>query len=261
MSRGPYRLARGGLYGSPGRVLWDGCVARVLGRSVLLLLVNGIGHAFAGSDAADKTPLFSWPPPARGLDWLQILPLLAVVPAATILLVGLVRGRLVPAVATAGIVFLPIAAYGLGALLILEDSKKVSFCGSCHVMTPIVASLSAEGDSLAANHFRRGAVSHEEACFVCHSGYGIWGTYDAKTAGIRHMLRTVRDDYTYPLEHLGPFDIDSCLNCHARAAAWRAVPEHQDPDTQQALFKREMSCTGICHLSAHPEEALKGPIS
>jgi len=57
------------------------------------------------------------------------------------------------------------------------------------------------------------------------------------------------------------FDIDSCLNCHARAATFRAVEAHQDPDTQQALFKREMSCTGVCHVAAHPDEALNGPPS
>ena len=135
-------------------------------------------------------------------------------------------------------------------LLIMEDSKTVSFCGSCHVMTPIVASLQKEGDSLAATHFQRGLVSHEQACFTCHSGYGIWGTLDAKLAGVRHMLKTATHSYTFPIEHRGPFDIDSCLNCHARAATFQAVDAHQDPDTQQALFKREMSCTGVRHVAA-----------
>jgi hypothetical protein len=235
-------------------------VRRAVAASIVLLLTVWLARdGWAAGDPA--TPLFSWPPPRRGLRWLQILPLLAAVAAAVVLLVGLVRGRLLPAAASAGIVFLPIAAYALGGLLVLEDSKKVSFCGSCHVMTPIVASLSDGGDSLAADHYRRGAISHEQACFVCHSGYGIWGTLDAKVAGVRHMLRTVRQDYTFPIEHVGPFDIDSCLNCHARAATFRAVPEHQDADTQQALLKSEMSCTGICHAAGHPEEALRGPAS
>jgi cytochrome c nitrite reductase small subunit len=233
-------------------------VRRVIDAVVAVLLVAFARDAWA-ADAS--TPLFSWPPPHRGLDWLQILTIVAAVPAAAILLVGLVRGRLMPAAATAGIVFLPVAAYALGALLVMEDSKTVSFCGSCHIMTPIVASLNADGDSLAAIHYRSGRVSHDAACFVCHSGYGIWGTVDAKMAGVRHMLRTVTRTYVFPIEHHGPFDIDSCLNCHARAATFRAVAEHQDPDTQQALFKREMSCTGVCHPAAHPEDALKGPAS
>jgi hypothetical protein len=232
-------------------------VRRLVGESLVLAVVALARNGWAADGA---TPLFSWPPAHRGLDWLQILPIVVAIPAAAILLVGLVRGRLMPA-AAAGILFLPVAAYGLGALLLMEDSKTVRFCGSCHVMTPIVASLSAEGDSLAAVHYRRGLVSHEEACFVCHSGYGIWGTVDAKMAGIRHMLRTAAHDYKFPIEHRGPFDIDSCLSCHARSATFRGVGAHQDPDTQQALFKREMSCTGICHSAGHPEEALMGPAS
>jgi nitrate/TMAO reductase-like tetraheme cytochrome c subunit len=142
-------------------------------------------------------------------------------------------------------------------LLILEHSKEVPFCGSCHVMTPIVASLGGT-EGLAASHFRRGAVSHDEACYVCHSGYGIWGTVDAKLAGIRHMLHTVTGHYEVPIRHRGPFDIDSCLNCHARAEAFRTIEAHRDPDLQKALVTREMGCTGICHEAAHPDAALMG---
>jgi len=236
-------------------------VQKVVGEILVLGLTALARNAWSAGAGDGATPLFSWPPSHRGLDWLQILPLLAALPAAAILLVGLLRGHLIPAAATAGIVFLPVATYALGALLIMDDSKTVTFCGSCHVMTPIAASLSEEGDSLATIHYRRGLVSHEEACFICHSGYGIWGTLDAKMAGIRHMLRTAANDYTFPIELVGPFDIGSCLNCHARAATFRAVLAHQDPDTQQALFKHEMSCTGICHPAAHPEDALKGPAS
>lgn len=226
-----------------------------------LLLTALVRPAWSAGVGDGATPLFSWPPSHRGLDWLQILPLVAALPAAAILLTGVVRGRLVPAVATAGIVFLPIAAYALGGLLIMEDSKTVRFCGSCHIMTPIALSLTDDGDALATVHYRRGLVSHDEACFVCHSGYGIWGTIDAKMAGIRHMLRTVTGDYKFPIQLAGPFDIGSCLNCHARAATFRAVVAHQDPDTQQALAKGEMSCTGVCHSSGHPEKALNGPAS
>ena len=230
----------------------------LVGEGLVLVVIALARNGWAADGA---TPLFSWPPAHRGLDWLQILPIIVAIPAAAVLLVGLVRGRLMPAAAAAGIIFLPVATYGLGALLLMEDSKTVRFCGSCHVMTPIVASLNADGDSLAAVHYRRGLVSHEEACFVCHSGYGIWGTVDAKMAGIRHMVRTATSDYKFPIEHRGPFDIDSCLNCHARSATFRAVGAHQDPDTQQALFKREMSCTGICHSAGHPDDALMGPAS
>ena len=154
---------------------------------------------------------------------------------------------------------LTMAAYGLGMLMVMEESKDVRFCGSCHVMTPIVASLRAtDGSSLAAVHFTRGLVPTHEACYTCHSGYGIWGTFAAKKAGTMHMLHNLTGHYALPLELNGPFDIASCLGCHAEAASFRAVEAHQDPNVQQALLSHAMACTGACHPAAHPEEALTG---
>jgi hypothetical protein len=209
-------------------------------------------------------PLFASPPVEPAVQWSQVLPLVAAAPAVAILLAGLVRGRLSPGAALFGVVFLPAVAYGLGGLMMLETSKDVRFCGSCHVMTPVVASLSdAKNGSLAAIHYTRGLVPTDQACYVCHSGYGIWGTFDAKLAGVMHMVRTVTGDYALPIALHGTFDIDSCLGCHAGAASFRGVEAHQDPDLQKALLDGTMSCTGACHPAAHPAEALTGggPVS
>ena len=228
-------------------------------------------------------PLFAWPPPSHGLTWLEILPLLAAAPAIVLLVRGLVRGRLPQPAGVAGVVFFPIAAYAFAGLLLMENSKQVQFCGSCHVMTPILESLSHDNGSLASIHYIRGRVSHDEACFVCHSGYGIWGTVGAKLAGVRHMFHTVTGHYDRPLKLNGPFDIDSCLNCHkdlkerlatqtahapatgdclqchaphASGQAKLAVEAHQAPDLQEALVSRQMSCTGVCHPAGHPDDAI-----
>src|SRR5262245_20176886 len=116
-----------------------------------------------------------------------------------LLLWGLVRGHLPPSVAVAGLV-LPVAAYALGVLMVVEKSKDVRFCGSCHVMTPVVESLRAtDGASLAAIHYTRGLVPTAEACYTCHSGYGIWGTVGAKRAGVMHMLHALTGGYELPL--------------------------------------------------------------
>lgn len=180
------------------------------------------------------------------------------VPAAAILIWGLVRGRLSPPLAMAGLI-LPGVAYGLGVLMVLEESKSVQFCGSCHVMVPVEQHLTAPDDtSLAAIHYQRGRVPTAEACYTCHSGYGIWGTFDAKKAGVMHMVRALTKTYELPLKLNGTFDITSCLGCHAGAPAFRAVEAHQAPDLQAALLDRSMSCTGMCHPAAHPEEALHG---
>ena len=208
--------------------------------------------------AAPTGALFVSPPVEPAVDWLRALPVLVALPAVAILLWGLVRGRLPPAVAVAALV-LPAAAYGLGMLMVMEKSKDVHFCGSCHVMTPIAESLHAtDGTSLAAIHYTRGLVPTAEACYTCHSGYGIWGTFSAKKAGVVHMLRAATGRYILPIELNGTFDINSCLGCHAGAASFRAVTAHQDPDLQTALLNHTMSCTGACHPAAHPEAALTG---
>ena len=203
------------------------------------------------------SPLFAGPAAAHSIHWLPVLALVVGGAAAILLVWGLIRGRL-PAGYAAAAVGLPIAAYGLGSLHMLEGSKETSFCGSCHIMQPLVASLQANDESLASIHYTRGLVPHDQACFTCHSGYGIWGGIDAKMAGVMHMVRTATGWYTLPLTHHGPFDIDSCLGCHAYAASFRAVEAHQDPDLQKALLSREMCCTGTCHPAAHPESALTG---
>jgi hypothetical protein len=202
-------------------------------------------------------PLFAGPSAAHGIPWLAVLPILIAIPAAALLLWGLIRGTLPATVGTAA-VLLPIAAYGFASLYMLEDSKQVSFCGSCHVMEPIVSSVESNDGSLASTHFARGLIRHDQACYVCHSGYGIWGTMDAKTAGLMHMVRTATGRYALPLRLNGPFDIDSCLNCHAFARSFRAVEAHQDPDLQEQLVSRALSCTGTCHPAAHPAAALDG---
>lgn len=201
--------------------------------------------------------LFAGPPATQGVPWLELLPIVVAIPAVALLLWGLVRGSLPPSYGTAA-VLLPVLAYAFAVLFMLEDSKQVSFCGSCHVMTPIAASLSSHDGSLAAVHYGRGLVPHDQACYVCHSGYGIWGTFDAKMAGVMHLVRTATGWYDVPIKLNGKFNIDSCLGCHAFAASFQAVEAHQDPELQQQLLTRELSCTGICHPAAHPESALTG---
>jgi hypothetical protein len=154
-------------------------------------------------------------------------------------------------------ILLSVGAYGFGALLVVEDSKQIVFCGSCHVMTPIVESLK-DNESLASIHFVSGRVPHDEACYTCHSGYGIWGGINAKKAGVMHMVHAVNGNYDLPLKLADRFDISSCLNCHAQAERFRVVEAHQPLDVQEALMSGEMSCTGLCHPSAHPESALWG---
>jgi hypothetical protein len=209
----------------------------------------------------DLGPLFV---PPVDYHWFWIVVLIPAVLAIAVLMIALVRGhfpggRVTGSGFAAAAFLLPLFAYGFGAIDLTEEAKRVEFCGSCHAtMPPLVESLSSEEESLAAIHYQRGAVSRVEACYTCHSGYGIWGTVAAKQSGLGHMWRTLTGNYAFPLEHKGPFDIDSCQNCHAGTKAFRDVEEHRDPELAQAMVDREIGCTGDCHPAAHPDSALNG---
>lgn len=177
--------------------------------------------------------------------------------AIAVAAIGLVRGRL-PTLLVVPAALLPLAGYGVGYLFVMQESKATEFCGSCHeTMSPIVAAMKEDTETLASMHWRIGAVSHAEACYQCHSGYGIWGEVDAKIAGLRHMVKTVTRDYEFPIE-ARHFDVASCLGCHAETVPFREAEDHHDPDVQRDLLAGEMSCAGFCHEEAHPEEALWG---
>lgn len=108
--------------------------------------------------AAGTGPLFTSPPVQSAVDWLRLLPILTALPGAAILIWGLARGRLSPPMAIAGLV-LPAVAHGLGVLLVIEESKNVRFCGSCHVMAGIVQSLAAPGRGCRLGYDPEGAAA------------------------------------------------------------------------------------------------------
>ncbi len=211
------------------------------------------------SDPAEELgPLFVHPQAAsEPIFWL--LPAGLALAALILCAIGLIRGRLPGVWLTAGLVTLPAVAFALASLVLMERSKKTEFCGSCHLMGPIEASVLEENSSLASVHVHKwGALPADGACYTCHSGYGIWGDVGAKYSGIWHMVHTVTGRYELPLKMWKPFNINACLACHAESTRFRAVAAHRVPDIQKALVAREMGCTGVCHPAAHPAEALSG---
>ena len=207
-------------------------------------------------DSSDLGPLFARPADPH---YLWILGIALALGSIAFAVVGLVRGRASLAAVSVGLIVFPIFSYVIGTLFVLEESKRVEFCGSCHQpMSPIVEALSTDTDTLAAIHWRKGAVDHGNACYQCHSGYGIWGAVGAKRSGLTHMLHTITGNYEFPLATHGPFDVNSCLGCHAETEAFRAAEDHQDRDLQAAMLSGEVGCTGDCHPAAHPDSARNG---
>jgi hypothetical protein len=207
----------------------------------------------------DLGPLFVAPQEPDRLG-----PLIAILASVVIAvaLVALVRGRLPGPLSLSALLLVPLFAYALGDLHLLEVSKKVEFCGSCHeTMSPLVEAMRSDTEYLSSIHYRRGAVPHDSACYRCHGGYGLLGDAHAKVAGIMHMVHTVTGNYELPLKKSGTFDIASCLDCHAQAAPFRDEETHRDPDLQKALLSGEMGCVGACHPAPHPPQALEGRVA
>lgn len=201
-------------------------------------------------------PLFV-PPASPDRFWILIL--LLALPTIAACVYALVRGRLPAALSYSTLFLVPVFAYILGNVHLVEESKTVEFCESCHeTMQPVAEAMRSDDTTLAAVHYQRGAVSYRDACYQCHSGYGIWGDARAKMSGASHMFRTVTGSYEHPLRLVGSFDIGSCLDCHAGARTFRAVEAHQERSIQEALLDGDMSCTPACHAAPHPEAALNG---
>ena len=203
-------------------------------------------------------PLFEVPH-SPGSTWLAATIVLVALVVIGIASIALIRGRLPVALSSAALLLLPAFSFVVADLHLLEESKTVDFCASCHTtMSPLAESMrSGDDESLASIHYAKGAVSHADACYQCHSGYGLWGTVNAKMAGVGHMVRTVTSWYHYPLESKS-FDIASCQGCHSGAAPFREVPVHRTDFIQKRLLSGDLSCAGVCHPPAHPTRALNG---
>ncbi len=209
-------------------------------------------------DGSDLGPLFATSP-FEASRWLLGVLVLFAAPGVAILLWGLVTGRLSRTPAGLGLLAIPASVFVLANFYLLEASKDTRFCGSCHVMAPILKAALGGGKTLAARHIELGAIPRTEACYACHSDYGLWGTVQAKSSGVMHVVRNAFGLYGFPIQHNGPYPVSICLRCHAQAENFRKEDSHTDPDVQSGLLDGTFSCTGDCHNEAHPEEALNGP--
>jgi nitrate/TMAO reductase-like tetraheme cytochrome c subunit len=148
------------------------------------------------------------------------------------------------------LVVLPLMIVFLGYSHGIEDSKSVESCGSCHVMKPYLADLqNPAGDSLAATHYKNRYIQ-EHHCYTCHTDYGMFGTVQAKLAGVGHVARHLTGKYTLPLKIAHPYPNSRCLACHAASQKFQNTEGHPKED-QPKLLSGETSCID-CHGPAHP---------
>lgn len=139
---------------------------------------------------------------------------------------------------------------GLGtSATVLETTKTVQSCGTCHVMDPFVNDLyNPESTTLAARHYKNGWIS-EYQCYNCHTTYGAHGTFEGKRDGFRHWLLFVTGTWEEPISFAGSYPNMNCTSCHSGTTAFRDVPSHRALSSK--LRADEVSCTS-CHGPPHP---------
>jgi cytochrome c nitrite reductase small subunit len=125
-------------------------------------------------------------------------------------------------------------------------AQTVEFCGSCHTMKPWIDDVTgSESESLAAEHFRRRWIQHDQ-CYTCHSNYSFLGPIEAKIRGVQHVV-------SFYVGHEGPihlyeeFPNANCLQCHEQAKGFREDSNHEP---LEELLDGTSKCVE-CHDQLH----------
>ncbi len=140
----------------------------------------------------------------------------------------------------------------------MNSMKQVDFCGSCHVMTPYVASLTFDDDEpLSSVHFRNNYVPQETACYSCHTSYAMFGGVKAKAQGLRHVWVYLTDSEKDSIALYEPYDNDNCLHCHGSSERFQKNKKHlKEENFLEKVRSVKKSCLAAgCHDLAHYSES------
>jgi cytochrome c-type protein NapC len=148
---------------------------------------------------------------------------------------------------------LPIVCASMAASEHLERSERTTFCLSCHIMESHGKSLYVDDPSyLAAAHFQNHRVPADQACYTCHTDYGLYGGVRAKIGGLRHIYVQYFGTPPSPekIKLYSPYNNRECLHCHLGARSFESNAVHTA--IMSSLTRNEMSCvTSGCHDTVH----------
>ena len=148
-----------------------------------------------------------------------------------------------------GLFILPMIVIMSTTATVLEETKTLDSCASCHVMEPFVNDLTnANSATLAARHYKNKWIPDHQ-CYSCHTTYGAHGTLAAKRDGFRHWLLYVTGTWEDPIQYSGSYPNSNCLACHAGTQKFERVKSHNAlaPD----LATNRVGCF-TCHGPPHP---------
>lgn len=154
-----------------------------------------------------------------------------------------------------GVCVLPAPVMLLSSAVGLEEAKAVSFCQSCHVMQRFVEDMENPASTrLAAQHFKNRYIQ-DDHCYTCHTDYGLFGTVQAKVAGLGHIWKDATGSYRLPVRIAHPYRFTICLDCHAPSAKFAAQPKHEGVVAK--VVAGEAACTS-CHGPSHLSREERG---
>jgi len=154
-----------------------------------------------------------------------------------------------------GICVMPLPVMVLSTAVGLEQAKDVSFCHACHVMSKFVDDMkNPASDRLAAMHFKNRYIQRNH-CYVCHTDYGLFGTVQAKVAGLGHIWKESTGSYAMPVQIARPYRFTICLDCHAQSLKFERVGEHQGLVAK--IISGGVECTA-CHGLSHLPQNERG---
>lgn len=148
-----------------------------------------------------------------------------------------------------GLFVLPVIVIWSTTRTVMEGTKSVQACMSCHVMHPFVNDMeNSSSPTLAARHYRNNWIAKDQ-CYSCHVTYGATGTLEGKRDGFRHWLYYITNTYADPIQYAGSYDNSNCMNCHQATTKWSRVKSHQA--LVEELAADRIACIS-CHGPPHP---------
>jgi len=144
---------------------------------------------------------------------------------------------------------LPVLITMSASTTVMETTKSVQSCNTCHVMEPFVDDLfDPDSPTLAARHYKNRWISQSQ-CYTCHTTYGAHGTLEGKRDGFRHWLLYVTGTWDEPIQYSGSYPNQNCVACHGGTEKFTEVESHISLNRE--LSTDRVSCT-TCHGPAHP---------
>ncbi|HEY2930954.1 MAG TPA: NapC/NirT family cytochrome c [Acidobacteriota bacterium] len=223
-------------------------------RAALFAILAGVpGYAQDPKESFQHDPVEYLA--SRFLVWVLVIGLGLVLLSLFQVIRGRFFGPFFKSLVITSVVMVPLLAVSTGMLLVFTRAERVEFCATCHLtMKAYVEDMkNSKSEGLAAMHYRNQYI-HSNQCYECHTSYGLFGTFEAKTAGMVDVYKYYTRTYKLPIKMRHPYENGDCLKCHAQSVKFRSVSEHTDALAE--IYSGRMGCQD-CHGIANPAHPIQ----